>query len=275
MLARTEARSGSAIQTDAPALAVSKRFGRFKDEGEHAVRAPDVKRNEALENAWKKFAKEAKKNTDSAYFNSENYRLALSLLEGISYSAQDVEKFSIACIQFQDENQFCSNAGLFLSALINNCKDDDFVINTRHLTETIWYLGYQNTKNIIVSGDIGAYLGFDMKYGTITVEGDAGGYVGQLMEGGSIFVKGSAGNSVGASMKNGRITVGGDVSHQLGWAMEGGTIEVNGNASVNVGGYMKGGEIHIYGTLVSLDSEVRSGKIYHKGKLVFPKEGGH
>jgi hypothetical protein len=262
------------------ATAISKRFGRFKDEDEKSVRAPNVVRNDVLEqltDAWKRFGMELERKRlesrrDLAF--DTRYNAALSAVRYISYPAQDVERFSIACIQFQDENHFCSNAGIFLSALINNCKDNDFVINTGHLTEKIWCLGYQNTKNITVFGDIDRSLGREMKCGTITVEGNAGGWVGYLMEGGSIIVKGSAKVYVGNEMKNGKITVGGDVGISLGADMEGGTIKVKGNAGDHVGAYMKGGELNIHGMLGSLDEPIRDGKIYHRGVQIYPKKGG-
>jgi hypothetical protein len=37
---------------------------------------------------------------------------------------------------------------------------------------------------------------------------------------------------------------------------------------------MKGGKIHIEGHYEGLANNIFSGKIFHKGKLVFPKEGG-
>jgi hypothetical protein len=233
-------------------LSVSKRFGRFKDEDEHAVRAPDVVEDKTLRQlreAWLSMR------WDIETFSEVEYTRVLDALKGIHYSSADVEKFSVALVEFQNEDYFRLAAGMFLSALINNCKDNDFVINVRHLTEKIWRLGYQNTKNIIVSGDIGANLGLEMKCGTITVEGNADGLVGTDMEGGSIFVKGSVKHSVGAGMKNGKITVGGNVGPGL-------------------GDWMKGGEIHIHGTLEGLGDDIESGKIYHKGKLIYPRKVG-
>jgi hypothetical protein len=258
----------SADRVQVPPLAVSKRFGRFKDEDEKAVRAPDVVEDQALKQlraAWQKVEwKES---------GGGNYSACLEAIKGLKYTSKDVEKFSVACIQLQDESKFF-RAGVFLSALINNCPDRDFVIHTRHLSRIMHHLGYKNTKNITVSGDVGGGLGREMECGTITVEGNAYGGIGDRMEGGSISVKGSATHSVGCGMKNGKITIGGDVENRLGEKMVGGTIEVHGNAGDDVGWNMNGGEIHVYGTLGGLHDDIKGGKIYHNGKLIYPKEGG-
>jgi hypothetical protein len=255
-----------------PALAVSKRFGRFKDEDEKAVRAPDVVEDQTLRQlreAWLS----ARWGIDTST-EAKNYARALDAIKGIGCSSADVEKFVVALVEFQDEDNFRYKAGFFISALINNCKDNDFVINVRHLTKKIGYLGYQNTKNITVSGDVGVQLGRNMECGSITVEGNADIIVGESMKGGSIFVKGSAA-AVGAGMKNGRITVEGDVELGLGSNMTGGTIEVKGNAGQWMGTGMLGGEIHIEGECESLPDRIAGGKIYHKGKLIYPKGEGN
>jgi formylmethanofuran dehydrogenase subunit C len=54
--------------------------------------------------------------------------------------------------------------------------------------------------------------------------------------------------------------------------MRGGKIIIKGNRGKLVGGGMTGGTIRIEGELESLEKDIRDGKIYHKGKLIFPKE---
>jgi hypothetical protein len=229
-------------------MAVSKRFGRFKDEDEKAVRAPQVIEDQTL-----KRLKEAWQSVKYVgYLIEANYREVLDAIKGVNYSSTDVEKFCVALAEFQDEDQFSSNAGIFLSALINNCTDNDFVINTRHFSEGIALLGYQNTKNILVSGDVGAALGLEMKCGTITVRGNAG-------------------ESVGIDMIGRRITVEGHSGMRLGAGMLGGIIEVKGNAGQLVGTGMRGGEIRIEGECEGLPHGIAGGKIYHKGKMILPR----
>jgi hypothetical protein len=191
-------------------LTVSKRFGRYKDEDEKAVRAPDVIEDQTLRQLREAWLNVRLKDGVVATY----YARALKQITGISYSSANVEKFSVALAEFQNEDHFRLAAGLFLSALINNCKDNDFVINTGHFSEGIDALGYKNTKNLTVVGDVGNFLGDSMQCGTITVEGNAGGVVGA---------------------------------------------------------WMTGGEIHIDGSYRYLSENIISGKIYHKGKLIFEK----
>jgi hypothetical protein len=66
------------------------------------------------------------------------------------------------------------------------------------------------------------------------------------------------------------LTIDGDVGDILGFEMRGGVITVNGNAGKYVGAKMRGGEIHINGEYESI-GDGHSGKIYHKGNLIWPK----
>jgi hypothetical protein len=224
------------------------------------------------------------------------YQSCLKTVKGIRYTANDVEKFSLALAEFQNEEDFDWKAGVFLSALINNCPDSDFVIYTKHLDGRIDDLGYSNTKNITINGDARDNLGCCMAGGKITVKGNSGAYAGTSMENGEIVINGDSGIWLGFQMKGGKITVNGNAMHMAGRNMEngeivingrcgdevgyyllGGKITVNGNAGKDVGSRMQGGEIRIEGDYESLAltvsqaHEIKGGKIYHKGKLVFPR----
>ncbi len=245
--------------------AISSKFARYGPEKEHIIRKPEVQQNKAVEELKELYLKIKWPCNKSPDY----YRMADSL-KNHGYSAGDVEKFSVALAEFQDEAEFSQKAGLFLSALINNGKDKDYVIHTRHLSVLLDRQGYQNTKNIIVDGNGGGGVGFQMKSGTITVKGNAGDYVGESMKAGAIIVEGDAGDAVGYKMKGGIITVKGNVSERMGGYMEGGTITVEGNAGGFAGRRMKGGVIHIGGDVhyPYTGPEILGGKIYHKGKLV-------
>ena len=56
----------------------------------------------------------------------------------------------------------------------------------------------------------------------------------------------------------------------IGYEMTAGKIIVNGNAMSRIGREMKGGEIHIMGAYTSLDDDIKGGKIFHNGRLVWP-----
>jgi formylmethanofuran dehydrogenase subunit C len=313
-----------------PALSVSKRFGRFKDEDEKAVRVPQVAEDQVLKQlkeAWSRVQWKI-----LGYFSEDECDLNLECLEAvkdIQYTAKDVEKFSIALVEFQDVELFRIKAGYFLSALISNCPESEFTIHTKHLEEKIEYLGLYNTKNItidgdagnvlgremiggritvkgstgneaglfikngeiVIEGDSGVHLGRGMKGGKITVEGNAGDVAGCDMRGGSMLIKGhtgvniglymkggkiivkeNAGDGVGINMGNGEIVIEGNCGEGLGRDMNGGKITVKGNAGKEVGQKMIRGEIRIEGDIVSLGERIQGGEIYHKGKLIFPKE---
>jgi len=216
-----------------PVLAFGSGFGKYQPETERDVRKVDVKPDEVLEQlkaAWKKV--KMLRNCGKIDLDG-TYNKALEQLKGIRYSANDVENFSIALVEFQDEEYFEFKTGLFLSALINNGKDADYAIQIQHLNQAIHHLGQRNIKNIVVNGDAGWCVGAVMKGGTIVVNGDASWGAGYEMEGG-------------------RITVAGGAGHEVGWEM-------------------KGGEIHVEGNYCRTSSCVQGGKIFHKGVLIVDK----
>jgi formylmethanofuran dehydrogenase subunit C len=268
-------------------MSVSKRFGRFKDEDEKAVRAPQVAEDQVLKQlkeAWAKVELRCGYMLRPRYID-ESYSACLNAIKGLSYSSKDVEKFSLALAEFQETKAFANKAGFFLSALINNCQDSDFIIHTKHL-KRIGYLGANNTKNITVDGDAGNCLAVIMSCGRISVDGNVGDGAGERLEGGEIVINGNSGYELGSNMKGGKITVKGNASPSAGVFMEGGEIFIHGASGVFLGGYMKGGkitvkgnageaagngmtsgELHIEGDYESL-GDVRGGKIYYKGRLL-------
>ena len=211
--------------------AASSKFDGFRREPLHDARKPKVKSNptiEAMGTAWLKCGD----------ISSDDWALTydrmLNLINKFEYSAKDVEDFSLVLIELQEGDDFQIKAGFFLSALINNCHEDDFVINTAHLDRLIDRLGWHNTKNITVEGSVGAFAGVMMESGTITVMGNASDGIGFLMKGGTITVHGNTGGVVG-------------------WSVEGGEIHLNGDYEDSVG------ENRIFG------------KIFHNGVLIAGK----
>ncbi len=167
-------------------LAASSRFGAFKPEAEHVVRIAKTETNHAVEEMKRAWAEcRIADCLDNAYV------LMLGRIRALEYSAKDVESFSIALSQFQGEKDFSYyKAGLFLSALINNCKEGEFVIHTAHLDEPIDALGFRNTKKITVEGGVRDDLGESMESGTIIVKGNAGSYIANRMRGGVLRIDG-------------------------------------------------------------------------------------
>jgi formylmethanofuran dehydrogenase subunit C len=252
---------------DSPALAIGGRFKGYNPEEEKASSKAEVRESEAVKQmkaAWKAWK------YDPDDFIRDNYRATLMIVKNLQYSAKDVEEFSLVLEEFQYEEGFSNKAGLFLSALINNGNESDYLIHTQHLKMPPGNLGYKNEKNIIVNGDVGYFVGISMKGGSITVKGNAGGAVGSHMKNGSITVEGNVKGHLGSDMEGGSITVEGDAEDAVGMDMQGGTITVNGNADTNVGYGMKGGEISLEGDYRDLSGNTEGGKIYHKGNLIFP-----
>jgi len=232
----TEAAVERRIVRVPPTVAFGSKFGKYTPEEEKDVRKVDVKEDEVLRQlkaAWRNYKRNKIHYEQKIYFQTYGYEDALRAVKGISYSAADVERFSLALVEFQDEEDFSEKAGFFLSALINNGKDTDYVIHTRHLTKEIDCLGFENTKNITVEGDVGCRIGYFMGGGAITVNGDTTNWTGSCMRGGMILVSGDACN----------------------W----------------VGDEMKGGKIYIKGDYLNLGRDIEGGKIYHKGVLIVDK----
>ena len=272
MRARTKSRERKVPD----ALALGSKFDNYKPEEEKEVRNVEVKEHEVLKqlkDAWGRH--KATSLITPHRPPSYGYEQALETVRNLSYSAADVEKFSLVLAEFQDEENFPNRAGAFLSALINNGKDTDYIIHTQHLGKKIHSIGRANTKRITVNGAVGNTIGSEMKSGSITVNGDVGYAVGEAMECGKITVNGDAGYGVGWGMEGGIIIVNGNAGDEVGGAMSGGSITVNGTAGVRAGETMKNGQIHLEGKYESLASNIKGGKIYHKGKLIKDIHGSH
>ncbi|NYZ74129.1 hypothetical protein H0O00_03225 [Candidatus Micrarchaeota archaeon] len=255
------------VVPDAPALAMANRFGRYKPEEEKPVRKVEVVKDETLKKmkkAWKSFRYTRLRSGDS-YLN------ALASIERLEYSASDIKNFSIAIAEFQDEKDFSEKAGFFLSALINNGKDQDYIIHTKHLAVPLDSIGCENTKNITVEGNAGDNAGDGMRGGIITVNGNAHYGAGNSMIGGTITVNGDAGEHVGIWMIGGAIVANKNAGDNVGYEMRGGVITVMGDASCDVGYRMEGGRIYVWGEIGGISHERKHGKIYHKGKLIVDK----
>jgi hypothetical protein len=204
---------------DVPALAIGGRFDKFRPEEEKAVRTTNVVESKALRQmkaAWKACGYDA-----NEYYD-KNYPTMLQTLRNLHCTAKDVEEFSLALSEFQQEKEFIWKAGLFLSALINSSIESDYVIHTEHLVTLPYFLGYENQKNIIINGNVGYGVGYNMEGGSIAVNGNACNDIGREMKGGSIAVNGNAEDWIGKGMQDGSITVEGNVGVGVGREMKGG-----------------------------------------------------
>ena len=179
------------------------------------------------------------------------YAAAYEKIQKLGYSAKDVEAFSIALTE-SHTGRISEKSRFFPDALINHCPEERFVIHTTHFARPINYIGTQNAKHIVVEGDAGSNLGLKMEGGSILVTGDAGVKVGNSMNGGIITVKGDANSSPGSDMNGGTIIIDGDSGGAIGPVMNDAEIHFNGNYS---------GGVYPQST----------GKIFHKGKKIYPR----
>ncbi len=285
------------------------KFSRYGPIQSHEVRDIKVAESETLKKlkaAWQTYELQVDVKDNLVNFNS-NYERSLSILKDLEYSAKDVELFSIALAEFQDENYFAQKAGLFLSALINAGRESDYVIHTTHLQKELSDLCYRNEKNVIVKGNVGVDFGTEsvkgsmivdgnahllvghlMNSGKITVRGNSKGWVGQSMRSGTIIINGDGGDFVGAEMKDGKIIIRGNANGAVGNRMENGEIKVYGNGGNMVGWAMKGGLIRIKGNvteelaycmyggqvIVEGDAGYKSGKGMRNGIVIIKGNAG-
>jgi len=278
-----------------PAMSVSKRFGRFKDEDEKTVRKAEVKEDEGygkMMEAWERYLADrlrlARKKIDA-------YRIAEGIASGVSCSSSDVGNLALHIQEFDRAFSpelrerfkekvpgygsvvwgfFTDEFRIFLAALVNTSPESDFIFPTRHLAEGPSRLGYMNAKNITVAGDVGDHFGERMSGGRVIIEGNAGEWLGGDLAGGEIIVKGGVSFRAGCKMTGGSIIIEGDAQAGLGYFMKGGRIEVLGDVRGNAGDDMSGGEIHIHGNYEGVHGWLpggTSGKIYHGGALIWPK----
>jgi hypothetical protein len=146
----------------------------------------------------------------------------------MKYTARDLELFTLQMVKFEDRPNFEVRAGLFLSLLINISNEADFIIHTSNLSKPINSIGYKNTKNIIVNGDVGSCLGERMIDGSIVLNGNAGDFLAAKQESGTIIVNGNIGKN-GCYMSSGTVTIYGNCGQKFGNCVHGGKISVFGN----------------------------------------------
>jgi formylmethanofuran dehydrogenase subunit C len=264
---------------DAPATAARKRFGHYKKVKSRAVRKAEVQENEKLKRILQVWH-----SCRSVPIEIGNEHKAMQeATKGLCCTANEIEAFCLLLSDFQDKEGFSNYAGIFLSALMHNGKDDEYVINIRHLDAKLNFISIFRQMNVTIEGDVDSSIGRRLKGGTLIIAGDVGPCLGEYMEEGDILVHGNADAKVGHSMSGGRITVHGSVRRHAGYYMRGGLIDVKGNAFINlgkgmsggrillggdghdIGDRMTGGEIIVDGNARSIGTHMKGGEIHVKG----------
>jgi len=162
------------------------------------------------------------------------YSDAVESIRGLQYDPDTIEAF---CEKLERPGsipyKIPGPAGLYLSALVNQCKTDHILLRLMNCQRTFHFLGYG-----LAEGK------------TLVLQGDGGDFIGAGLHGGRLVVKGSTGNWCGAGMMKGEI-----------W--------VDKHAGQNTGEWMQAGEIRIDGFIGSLGKHLFGGRIYQQGKLIF------
>lgn len=179
-------------------------FRKYGTEKEQTVRTPKVVEDETLRQLMDRF-RSFRSSYHTASNLEEHYQEAVEAIRGIEYTAEDVEKFSVALDDFPDDRCIYENLGYFLSALVNEGSDRDYTIHTRHWAKLPDILGYKNTKNLTIEGDVGDFLGYLMQEGKILLKGTARDLIGSNMIGGEIHIEGDIISFISDKIEGGRI----------------------------------------------------------------------
>ena len=262
-------------------------FDLLGGEQEQPQRRPEVRVNSTLEMIVEKFEKllarpltynyNHQKGFEVGFYDDSFRTLSQALRSRIS--ARDVEQFSLMLGQYRsNDSRLDEQKGLFISALIAASPAQDFTVHTARFNNPIDYIGYCNTKNIVVNGDVND-VGSGISAGTILIKGNAKSICRRLGEiRGAIEIQGDVGTK--------------EVRVPLGFIYAGnGIVRIHGNvyggiydngekrARIRVHGDVHGpirlcgyGEVHLDGEYekIILDRNIdyHPFKIFHKGKLV-------
>ncbi|MFH0860784.1 MAG: hypothetical protein V1921_06250 [Candidatus Altiarchaeota archaeon] len=156
-----------------------------------------------------------------------------------------------------------NRAGLLYTALVQASSRDEFKIKMR---KPVNFLGHVlDGKKIIVDGDVGHKVGWEMKHGEIIVNGNAGMWAGMSKLNGNIHIKKNAGKYAGSWARAGEITVDGDTDAGTGQFLCGGRVTVMGDAKGSeTGSNSSFGTIDVKGVIENISPKVGA-TIYEKG----------
>lgn len=147
------------------------------------------------------------------YSIPDHYKINDEVLHAFErFTADDIFAFSITLRDYERglrrRNRQSYFSGVFLSDLINFSQDEDFRICTVGLEDPPQFLCRENRKNVIITGNVGPYLGYRMVSGLIKVHGNVGSDIGCQMQGGRIEIFGRYMEALGG---NGRFMTKGEI----------------------------------------------------------------
>jgi len=228
---------------------------------EHALQVAENPQLEALVAVYEEWLHATSIHVDPSF------ALAKSILSLLDYSAKDVTDLSIKLSAYQQHEKF-SRSGLFLSALVNNGKELKYEVVTEHLNYPLSWLGFENSKELLVIGDAGNFLGKSMSGGSLELMGNAGQFAGEYLHEGSIVIWGNVDELFGHWMRSGSVEVHGNVGDYGCNGIDGGSITVHGDMGLVAGQGMDGGILQVDGKIEGISKSWRGGEIWRKGRLV-------
>lgn len=169
-------------------------------------KSPELTVNHLLK-LWESAIKQVPDDSSRIY-DLNKYLLSIPNQFNFVLTKKNIEEFCLRLSLYQEMIGFESKSGYFLSALINNFKEQEIILNLQHFQKRPWYIGYKNKeKNIIINGNVGYGLGYDMRGGTITVNGNIEDALGSWLRGGIFYI-----NGYFAFLSN--LIEGGDIYHK-------------------------------------------------------------
>lgn len=142
------------------------------------------------------------------------YNAALRSIQGLQYDQDDIEEL---CAELDSAKKvpylISGPAGIYLSALINQSREDRVLLRLQDFERSFHFLGYRlpEGKTLILRGNVGDFIGASLVGGRLVVEGSAGNWCGAGMTGGEILVTGHTGQKTGEWMRGGKIQVEGRI----------------------------------------------------------------
>lgn len=131
-------------------------------------------------------------------------------IRGLDFSAHEIEAFYARLLQSDPlPLHLPGPLGLFLSALVNGCRDRRITFFSGGTRRPVHFLGYRLPagKSLFVDGPAGDFTGAGLNGGRLEVDGAVGGWCGAGMLDGAIVVRGNAGPHLGRWMHGGSIQV--------------------------------------------------------------------
>lgn len=268
-------------------ISAFKKFSGFKPEPERSSHEAEVSEASGLKRileAWYSIEERGIKDAWGRLGGQEELTNRIyHALGGIRATNAEVNEFIRCLISTECPNQakpydpvypsnFQAKVGNFLSALINSGADHDYEIWVSGLPPPE-FLGYANSKNIVVHGGAGDNA-FHENTGNVEIIGDAGLGLAIRQAGGKIVLWGDCGSLCCSKKKDGEIVIHGNAGSLFADELAGGISIVKGDIEVPFANEMAGGLLIIEGKPVDSPFGDLQGDIIGLKKGIVVLKGG-